>query len=225
MTAPDLTNPDDAFVILLERLWGPESLIAVGVAVAMFLYAWWQAGVAAARLARRAYAGVSSLDPDGRTRVARTSVGLGLAQAGYLLLSYFIAVELSVFLGLQPGVPLPDFANWAKVPDNAHWDGFVTVWFLIAVVLVLTANYWAAKGGSATFLLWLCVPGGMAGLALVVAGLGAFMGYKDGDPQYTSYVVWTYPVVLGVLVVYLTLYCLAVLAPARFFAAWRESVN
>jgi hypothetical protein len=223
MSAFDLPAPDDTFQLLVEEVFGPESLIALAVAVALFAFAWWSAVASAAKFANRARVGLSSLDPDGRTRVARTSIVMVLAQSIYLFLSYFIAVELSVMLGLQPGVALPDYANWTKAPANAQWDGFVICWFVLAVLVVVIADYWASKGGTAIYLLCLWIPGLITGLVIVVAGLGAFMGYQNGDPQYPSSVVRTYPVVLGLLAVYLLAFHLTVTTPNKFFSAWRKS--
>jgi hypothetical protein len=204
-------------------VFGAESLIAVAVAVVLFASAWWSAVTSAAKFTGRAGVTLSTLDSMGRITVVRTSVVMVLAQSMYLFLSYFIAVELSVMLGLQPGVALPDYAHWAKAPANAQWDTFVICWFVIATVVVVIADYWASKGGTAIYLLWFWVPGLMAAAVLVVAGLGAFMGYQDGDPQYPASMVWTYPAVLGLLAVYLISLHLTVTTPNKFSAAWWES--
>ncbi|HEX5402615.1 MAG TPA: hypothetical protein VFX16_09970 [Pseudonocardiaceae bacterium] len=220
---PDLVDPTDVPVIVLKAFLGPGSLVALLVALALWASGWWNAARSAARLTRHVWVGLSGLDPQGRTRVARTSLALGVAQVGYLLMSYFVAVELSVFLGLQQGIALPDFANWTKAPANAQWDTFVTVWLVVAALVVVIANHWAAQGDTAWFLLFLAVPGLLCAGVLVIAGLGAYMGYRQGDPQYTPYVVWTYPVVFGLLAVYLITFWLAVTTPRRLFAAWSSA--
>ncbi|MFI9010982.1 hypothetical protein ACIGNX_27470 [Actinosynnema sp. NPDC053489] len=222
MEAPDLPAPDDVVQNLLEQLFGKESLVVLLFVILVFLSSWWKVLRSVAAGAGQAYGRFRTVDMPRKTRVALNAVIVVVSQSLYLIVGHLVAVEMGVLLGLREGVPLPDYVNWGNVPATAHWDPFTEVYFIISVLVVILAHVVAVQKWSPWPLFAVSIPGFLSAALLIFAGLGALIGYNEGDPQYTTEVVWSYWVVLAVLVGYLILFFLAVTSPGRFRQSWKE---
>jgi hypothetical protein len=220
--APDLPAPDDVRQSLLELVFGPNSVIVWVYVLVVFAFSWFKAARSASTMAGKAYVHLKSREVPQRTRIIWNGVATIVTQSLYLLLGYFIAVELAVLLGLREGVALPDYKEWMNIPGTASWDPFTGSYFTISIVIVLASHVCAAKGWTTGPLRFFAIPGFFSIVLLIIAGFGALMGQNDGDPQYTTERVWSYWIVLGVVIVYLLLYFAALSAPKRFYASWRS---